>query len=89
MKKNGEKKNEVNKRDVKMKELKEKVVENLGWLKEIVDHIVEERGLERDQVMVRVGLDGGQGSFKVVVSIFETGLTLKSAFQNQRGQVVD
>ena len=50
---------------------------------------MEERGLERDQVMVRVGLDGGQGSFKVVVSIFETGLTLKSAFQNQRGQVVD
>ena len=25
----------MNKRDVKMKELKEKVVENLGWLKEI------------------------------------------------------
>ena len=85
MKKNGEKKNEVNKRDVKMKELKEKVVENLGWLKEIVDHIVEERGLERDQVMVRVGLDGGQGSFKVVVSIFETGFDPEISFSKSEG----
>ena len=85
VKKNGEKKNEVNKRDVKMKELKEKVVENLGWLKEIVDHIVEERGLERDQVMVRVGLDGGQGSFKVVVSIFETGFDPEISFSKSEG----
>ena len=36
------------------------------------DHIVAERGLDREKVMVRFGLDGGQGSFKVVVSIFET-----------------
>ena len=35
-------------------------------------HIIAERGLDREKVLIRVGLDGGQGSFKVIVSIFET-----------------
>ena len=44
------------------------ILSDLVFLKDpsaFVNHIVEERGLDRDQVMVRVGLDGGQGSFKV------------------------
>ena len=65
-----------------------KVVKDLVFLKDpaaFVDHIVEERGLERDQVMVRVGLDGGQGSFKVVVSIFETGFDPEISFSKSEG----
>ena len=37
-----------------------------------IKHVITEMGLEKEKVMVRVGLDGGQGSFKVVVLIFET-----------------
>ena len=52
-----------------------KEFKDLVYLKDpqaFFDHIVAERGLDREKVMARVGLDGGQGSFKVVVSIFET-----------------
>ena len=37
-----------------------------------IKHVITEMGLEKEKVMVRVGLDEGQGSFKVVVLIFET-----------------
>ena len=36
------------------------------------DHIVAERGLDREKVMVRFGLDGGQGSFKVIYGVHQT-----------------
>ena len=49
------------------------------------DHIVKERGLDREKVMVRVGLDGGQGSFKVVVSIFETDYDPEITFSEKEG----
>ena len=37
-----------------------------------ITHVIGERNLDAEKVIVRVGLDGGQGSFKVVGSIFET-----------------
>ena len=37
-----------------------------------ITYVIGERDLDEDKVIVRVGLDGGQGSFKVVGSIFET-----------------
>ena len=33
--------------------------------------MIEKRALDKDLVVVRIGIDGGQGSFKVVCSIFE------------------
>ena len=38
-----------------------------------ISYIIGERDLDPEKAIVRVGLDGGQGSFKVVASIFETG----------------
>ena len=58
-----------------MRGLDTKEFKDLVYLKDpqaFFYHIVAERGLDREKVMVRVGLDGGQVSFKVVVSIFET-----------------
>ena len=49
------------------------------------DHIVAERGLDRAKLMVRVELDGGQGSFKVVVSIFETDYDPEITFTEKEG----
>ena len=49
-----------------------KEFKDLVYLKDpqaFFDHIVEERGLDREKVMVRFGLDGGQGSFKVVCGV--------------------
>ena len=40
-------------------------------LESFVTHVTGERELDAEQVIIRVGLDGGQGSFKVVASIFE------------------
>ena len=65
-----------------------KVDKDLVFLKDpaaFVDHIVKERGLDKDQVIVRVGLDGGQGSFKVMVSIFETGYDPEISFSKSEG----
>ena len=60
----------------KKKDEKKTAVElDLLYLKDppaFIEHVIKERGLDRDKVLVRVGMDGGQGSFKVVASIFET-----------------
>ena len=48
---------------------------DLVYIKEpakFIEHIILDQGLSKEKLMVRVGLDGGQGTFKVVVSIFET-----------------
>ena len=37
-----------------------------------ITHVISERELDAEKVLVRVGLDGGGGSFKVTASIFET-----------------
>ena len=50
-----------------------------------IDHIIEKRGLDKEKVLVRVGLDGGQGSFKVVVSIFETDYDPEVTFRKSEG----
>ena len=49
------------------------------------DHIIAERGLDREKVLIRVGLDGGQGSFKVIVSIFETDYDPEITFSEKEG----
>ena len=53
--------------------------------KEFFDHIIAERGLDREKVLIRVGLDGGQGSFKVIVSIFETDYDPDITFSTKEG----
>ena len=50
-----------------------------------IDHIIEKRGLDKEKVLVRVGLDEGQGSFKVVVSIFETDYDPEVTFRKSEG----
>ena len=35
-----------------------------------IDYVIEEQGLDKSKVLVRLGLDGGQGSFKAMASIF-------------------
>lgn len=34
-------------------------------------HIIKERGLDPSTAMMRVGTDGGSGSFKVVCNVFD------------------
>ena len=53
--------------------------------KEFFDHIIAERGLDREKVLIRIGLDGGQGSFKVIVSIFETDYDPDITFSAKEG----
>ena len=53
--------------------------------KAFCDHIIAERGLDREKVLIRVGLDGGQGSFKVIVSIFETDYDPDITFSTKEG----
>ena len=53
----------------------ETVKRDLVFVKEpakFIEHIISERGLNEEKMTVRFGLDDGQGTFKVVVSIFET-----------------
>ena len=51
----------------------------------VFDHIIDERGLDRTKVLIRVGPDGGQGSFKVIVSIFETDYDPDITFSEKEG----
>ena len=48
-----------------------------------IDYVIEERGLDKSKVLVRLGLDGGQGSFKVIASIFETDYDPEIMFSNE------
>ena len=60
---------------VNKKYVESEVERDLVFLKDpvsFIEHVIQERGLKRDKVIVRIGLDGGQGSFKVVASVFET-----------------
>ena len=52
-----------------------------------VEHVIAERGLdkENDKILVRVGLDDGQGSFKVVVSIFKADYDPEITFAIEEG----
>ena len=47
-------------------------------LKEFVNFVIVERALNKEAVLVRIGIDGGQGSFKVFCSILKEIMTLKS-----------
>ena len=65
-----------------------KVELDLVYLKDppaFIEHVIEQRGLDRAKVLVRVGLDGGQGSFKVVASIFETDYDPEVTFGSKEG----
>jgi hypothetical protein len=66
-----------------------KVMLDLVHLKDpvkFIEHVITDRGLDKSKVLVRVGLDGGQGSFKVVVSIFETDYDPEITFSKNEGQ---
>ena len=61
---------------VNKKRVETRVMGDLVYMKDVpgfVEHVLAERGLdkENDDILVRVGLDGGQGFFKVIVSIFK------------------
>ena len=46
---------------------------DLVYLKDpvkFIEHVIEERGLDKSKVLVRLGLDGGQGSFKMTILNF-------------------
>ena len=36
-----------------------------------VQHVIKERGLDPKTTLIRVGLDGGGGSLKVLISVFD------------------
>ena len=36
----------------------------------LVNHVCTARGLEIDNVIIRVGIDSGQGSLKVIMNVF-------------------
>ena len=38
---------------------------------QFVEHVIKERGLDPAKTTVRIGLDGGQNTFKVMASIFD------------------
>ena len=49
------------------------VIKGLVYVKDpksLVDHVCTVRRLEVDKVIIRVGIDGGQGSLKVVKNVF-------------------
>ena len=61
---------------VNKKRVETRVMGDLVYMKDVpgfVEHVLAEQGLdkENDDILVRVGLDGGQGFFKVIVSIFK------------------
>ena len=73
---------------VKKKVVESKVMRDLVFLKDpvgFIEHVITTRGLNRDKVLVRVGLDGGQGSFKVVASVFETDYDPEITFSPKEG----
>jgi hypothetical protein len=73
---------------VNKKYVESEVERDLVFLKDpasFIEHVIQERGLNRDKVMVRIGLDGGQGSFKVVVSVFETDYDPEISFSTKEG----
>ena len=42
------------------------------------EHICSIRGLEQDKVLVRVGIDGGQGSLKIIMNVFDREVNIYS-----------
>ena len=40
-----------------------------------VNHLIKQRGLDPNKTLVRIGLDGGGGSLKIMVSIFDPSTT--------------
>ena len=49
----------------------EKDIVHVKDIKAFVDFIIKERKLDPSKTVVRIGLDGGQDSFKIVASIFD------------------
>ena len=69
-----------NKEKKKKKELEKKEVD-VTFVKnslQLVEQVMEARGLSRDTVRCRVLIDGGQGSLKIVASIFDSSVKPKS-----------
>ena len=54
-------------------------------LKEFVNFVIVERALNKEVVLVRIGIDGVQGSLKVVCSIFESDYDPEITFTNKEG----
>ena len=48
------------------------------------DWVVEERGLERSNTAVRISIDGGGGSLKVLASIFDKNEDSEVIFHSER-----
>ena len=55
-------------------------------LKGLIDNVLEKRGLERENALIRIGLDGGGGFMKICSSIFDVEAPYSSTLQS--GQAV-
>ena len=56
------------------KKIKETIVKDLVYVKDpsdLIVHLCEERELVLQDAVVRIGIDGGQSSMKVVMNIFD------------------
>ena len=77
----------IEKKQVKKKSVTSNVMLDLVYLKDpvaFIEHVIKERGLDKEKVLVRIGLDGGQGSFKVVASVFETDYDPEITFASKK-----
>ena len=68
-------KNKKKEIEIEKKEVDVTIVKNSLQL---VEQVMEARGLSRDTVRCRVVKDGGQGSLKIVASIFDSSVNPKS-----------
>ena len=63
----------LSKKKVKENKTIETVIKDLVYVKDpisLVNHVCTARGLEIDNVIIRVGIDSGQESLKVIMNIF-------------------
>jgi hypothetical protein len=76
------KKKKQKKKEVELKEVDVAIVKDSLRL---VEKVIEARGLCRDSVMCRAVIDGGQGSLKVCLSVFDSDQDPEISFSMQEG----
>ena len=72
--------------EIEKKEVDVTIVKNSLQL---VEQVMEARSLSRDTVRCRVVIDGGQGSLKIVASIFDSSVDPKSQDPSEKMTVVN
>lgn len=64
-----------------VKNMEHTVLKDLVYVKDpesLIDHVCTSRGLELNKIIVRIGIDGGQGSLKVIMNVFDKDMSIYS-----------